>query len=293
MPRTLVLTPKLVPLSQVHLGSLIIDTTYPYQDAFVLSSPTDGQDYFASPSSAFNALLSRTKNTDFHVQLTTIFSTTFGWNIDESRQLDAVEEKLYELKGPLTWFEDLCSSFKTKTWLQQRLGAGDNIFLIVGLRTLLDPKLAIKAEYGYNTSLDANVPGDAVISAVTGTPINTGGNLDFGGGGNFKRGGKQNVGFEQQGEHVYAVHYKKVKFSWFARDRVSQASLDKKNVWIDLTLSRATEDAVGSDQQVTGGTQESSEKQIIQADLADQLGVAGEHIFTEGSEEIFVLPDED
>lgn len=284
MRQTLALVPKLIPRPHVKLGSLILIPGYPHQDAFHIKDAKKDTDYFDSPSKSFNTFLSQVHGTDLHTQITTLVSAAIGWSSDASRDLTSTVETLYQLTAPQAWFESLCTVPEARSWLQKQLAvSGRKIYLICGYRTLRDPDVSMTSKRGREVKFDATLPGDAAISAMAGVPIDTGGMLDASAGFAVERADEERVSYEQTGEFVYAVHYRRVKFSWLTTDRASTAYLDtsKPNMWLDLTKERAL-----------AGT-ESDSQLVVEANLSEELEMEGDHFFSPDSEETFVVLDDD
>ncbi|KAB5581173.1 hypothetical protein GE09DRAFT_464852 [Coniochaeta sp. 2T2.1] len=282
---SLLFTPKAVPISSVHIGSLIIDLRYPFQEPHRPSpAPQEPSDYFVAPYKSFRQLQSAFRKDETRAHVSQLAALNFARENNRAAELEALEGRAFELVAPLAWFEAACGRDDTRRWFERVRRVGADVFLVVGFRTLFNPRVKQSETRGSLFSADLTVP----LEMIGGVPPGvTGGVLDPGVGATRERRTERAVELELPGEMVYAVHYKRVRFETFKRRVLENSYLDRKNLWIDLSAVRSKSPAHGE------AAAADVEVAMLKADLVDNVGVWGEEDGGEGEgEDKFVLPED-
>lgn len=234
MASKLILTDVPFTLETIQLGSLIPNARYPHQDALAAKPATVDKDYTARKQKNFKTLLNSEHALSFSAYLTKLLSIEHDSGRKAHLELSSLEGVVYEMSQPKKWFKDLCTMAEVREWLQEGIDDGQDAFMITGFRTLKDAKLD---QHGYSsaqTKAQANIPvGDAIGAIAAGEVANVGTK------GSHISKQEQLDSAEMEGERIYAICYRKVKFRWHQRSSVDDAFLQSRNIWRTLSDTRS------------------------------------------------------
>ncbi|GFF94816.1 hypothetical protein IFM61392_09452 [Aspergillus lentulus] len=135
---TFIATNNLHAREDVPLASMVPDRRCPNQDALV-PIIVNGEDFSLSVDSQFSQALSIQTATQSLVkrQLARLFSKSNDKDI-ENYQVSANESRLYLLRQPNGIFRRICGLDHAKEWLQECYEYGQDVYFVVGYRTLLN-----------------------------------------------------------------------------------------------------------------------------------------------------------
>ncbi|KAF9872606.1 hypothetical protein CkaCkLH20_09785 [Colletotrichum karsti] len=264
-PSTLLLN-HLIPRDSIELGRLIVDPQYPAQDYFQ-PSPTVG---FETSSNAtvqqiedFEAVLSRTNNARIQAKILSL--VTLG-PISHSRTSSTTVKArtcvTRLLENPRDFLRDLCRDEVARTWLESEFQRqprtlmsggwrGRSVYLVCGFKSLTDARVSQTRGVENGTDIAAAAP--LPISPVPGV------GLDIEAGVGFTKASSASSEFTTSGEHVYAVQYRKLRFSAFSSRNVDNTFLESKNRWKVLI-------------DVRGGGNETAVEDGLEVDVDEPLG---------------------
>ncbi|KAL8372266.1 hypothetical protein RB595_001858 [Gaeumannomyces hyphopodioides] len=110
---------------------------------------------------------------------------------------------------------------------------GGNAYLVCAFETLTDATVSHHSRRGKDTGVSADVPVAAIATGGAGSlaaAVETGASSG------------ERLSYTAQGERVYAVVYRRVRFSWFAARSADSAYLDKGVRWKSMVGSRGDDD---------------------------------------------------
>ncbi|KAH8145693.1 uncharacterized protein LAJ45_10333 [Morchella importuna] len=169
--------------------------------------------------------------------------------------LTAPNATTYDLSNNETWFRDACKNPATREWLQNAIERRKNVYLIVGYRTASGASLKShgsgksSSDGGGSLPVRAFAPPGALNMAFP-NPA---------GSGRQSEDSVRKLQFEAVGEQVFAVLYRKVKFSWLSSRKVDNMNLEEGNRWKSVWEWRGA----------TGPSPEAEEDDILEAELTD------------------------
>ncbi|KAF2465629.1 uncharacterized protein BDR25DRAFT_85624 [Lindgomyces ingoldianus] len=235
MPRSILLSQFFLPLSAVSLGRFVISLDDPHQD---FHNPTSN----ASPNfteklqTQYNSINHSAKHQNVASQLTTFLSSSFSKRLKASIRITADQAKTYYLTNAGQWFRDAIKAQDTRDWIDRTIDEGEEIYVVVAYHTLVNARII--EQLGGQTSAGGNlaIPVSAALTASgVVVPFNVGDPELSGFCGRIEDEQKQ---FMAPGEQIYAVQYRKVRWSWFARNKVDKMTLSKKAWWERYDLPR-------------------------------------------------------
>ena len=234
MAGKLILTDVPFTLENIQLGSLIPNIRYPHQDALAVKTAIVGMDYTARKQKNFNTLLNSEHALSFSTYLTKLLSIERDSKRNAHLELSSLEGVVYEMSQPKKWFQDLCTKTEVQQWLQEGIDDGQDTFMITGFCTLKDAKLEKKGGSSTQTKIQANIPVAEAIGAVVASEV---ANVGVKGSHTSKQ--EQLDSAEMEGERIYAICYRKVKFKWHQRSSVNDAFLQSRNIWRTFSDTRS------------------------------------------------------
>ncbi|KAF9781450.1 hypothetical protein IL306_013446 [Fusarium sp. DS 682] len=226
-----------IPRDSVELGRLVLDPKYPDQDFCQPSFPSQPDDVL-SPNATkpsfdpdvatqrfenFQDIVQRARGTRLELNLTQLLSTT-PWNPVHSSSVTVTSPlcEIHQLRNSSAYFNRACQLNSVREWV------------------LTDARVELARQQGKDVNVAASVPA-ASIACAAGVPVppllDSG--LDVGGSLSLKSDSSENLKFTASGEHVFAVQYRKISFSWFSSQKVDKAYLEKGNRWKSYLSTRA------------------------------------------------------
>lgn len=193
-------------------------------------------------------------------------------------QVIAPKATLYYLRHPRKHFTDLCSDQETRKWIEVTLKYYP-IFLVVGLLTVTEAEVEYtKLKSTSKTSMESDITQGSASTSSNANPAHTS---------NVAEGGappQTSDRFIAPGERVIGIQYRKLRFKWFASDRVQSSTLDGDH-WIMF---------LGGDSRM-GGVRGDNYDGAIGADLEEtmvpddlELEGPGDSATIDGDEFVFI-----
>lgn len=138
--------------------------------------------------------------------------------------LTAANTTTYDLANSDNWFRDTCTQEASRRWLEAAIDQNKNVYLVVGFRTAQDASLTSSV----STTKDSGVRGSLPVGSIV--PLN---NVSLNPIAHGTQDGARatNLSFDTPGEQVFAVLYRKVKFSWLSSRKTENMKLEEGNRW--------------------------------------------------------------
>lgn len=218
----------------VVLGQLVGSVESPSQNSHTpLCSPLLADDHVQLQIEDFHDTLEHTKGSAFNLFLTQVFSAAFDKSTDTTTTVDAAVCKTYQLKNSDEYFSKICRSNGAREWLERSTKRRRDVFLVVGLRTVVDAQVTHMNSVSRNFSdcLDGSVARAITLALTAGALPPSHGTPNATVGLSRRNQYKTAGGFSAPGEQIYAVQYRKIEFSWFSGRNLDKASLEDGNRW--------------------------------------------------------------
>lgn len=247
MKKTTVIPGNLLPRQAVDIGHLVLNPKDPGSDFFnpaITSSenepPIVADDILVQHQYNFSHLLSTASGTGLHLVLTALLGLDRSNESENKTKIDSIRRTTYALANNGEVFKKICHLDAAKRYLERAYSRRKNVYLVVGLETLLDANL-----HQYNSSSKGSggeviAPGALITTAATGIPIPLGDVLDVGVGIKGTKKKEMLTSYFAEGEHIFAVQYRKIEFRWFSGGNVAEeANLKDCAVWKSFWMRSA------------------------------------------------------
>ncbi|KAH8728778.1 hypothetical protein GQ44DRAFT_701969 [Phaeosphaeriaceae sp. PMI808] len=236
MPRSILLSQFFLPLAAIELGRFVISFDEPHHD-FHDPLCTAGPDVTEKVQTQFDSNHHSARHRSGGSQLTGVLSSSFSKRLKSSIRVTAEEAKTYYLNNAGQWFRDAVKSEETRKWIERTIDEGEDIYIVVAYHTLLNTRITeqLQGQSAAGGTLAIPVSTALAASGVV-VPFTNAVDPGFGG----SRGTMENEQrqFEAPGEQIYAVQYRKVRWTWFSSKKVDKMTLAKKAWWESYDRSR-------------------------------------------------------
>lgn len=238
MSLTSLILDRPIPRDFIELGRLVLDPKYPNQD---FCQPSLESDAATQRFENFQETLERSRNTRLEIKLLSLLSLTPSAPRKSSTTITSRLCVIHQLREPNAYFSRACGEESVRSWLEEgSRSLYDNVYLVCGFKTLTDAEVAVSRSNGAEIEVSAGVSG-SLITAAAGVPlpILTDSGLDVSVGFSSANERSGSSGYTATGEHVYAVQYRKIKFSMFSSRKAEKAYLERGNRWKSFVGARA------------------------------------------------------
>lgn len=231
MSSTSLLLDRPIPRDHIELGRLVLDPKYPNQD---FCQPPLPSDVTTQNFENFQGTLNHSRNTRLEVKLLSLL--TLAHSAPGKSSTTSITSRLCvicQLRDPNAYFSGACSEENVRRWLEEgSRGLYNSVYLVCGFKTLTDAEVAVSRSDGASVDLTAGIPA-SLVAAASGLPlpILADPGLDVSVGVSSANESSKTTGYTATGENVYAVRYRKIKFSVFSSRKVEKAYLERGNRW--------------------------------------------------------------
>ncbi|KAI0378875.1 hypothetical protein F5Y04DRAFT_142121 [Hypomontagnella monticulosa] len=292
-----------IPVESIQLGRLVLDPKYPdhdfiqpYFDEVSESSspePSSGQtrnqetpsfipDIATQRLQNVSDIVEHARGTRLELNLLNLLSFAASkFPHTTSTSITNISSSLCiirQLRNTSDYFTAVCKQPLVRDWLQREsMRFSPNVYMICGFRTLVDARVEQSSNRSADLEMSTAIPA-SLIAAAAGAPIIIPTiDMDLSAGLTTYRISKETAKYTANGEQVFAVQYRKVRFSRFSAKRLDKAYLERGNRWHSLLQSRA------------GQGIDNAAVDVVEAELDETLSPAD----LLGEYETFVLDDEE
>ncbi|OCK73528.1 hypothetical protein K432DRAFT_410619 [Lepidopterella palustris CBS 459.81] len=229
MPSTFVIQDPVVPLGNLRLGRLVLDIHNAHQD-FIDPECNEEPQYTVSTHDHFKRIIDSSEGSMIANSLSTLVSFARNRETTNTKSLIAPKASTYSMLNSGSWFRQVCKLPQARTWMQEAIANGEDIYLIVGYKTVLDAEIVEKTV----AKTDGKVQG----TGKTGFDV-----LGISSDGTTATLGQNQNSIDEHtssatGEQVYAVQFRKVQFKWFSGGSIENSFLEKGNRWKVYSATR-------------------------------------------------------
>ncbi|KAJ5404021.1 hypothetical protein N7509_003892 [Penicillium cosmopolitanum] len=228
--RSSVLLPQFfLPPSAIKLGRFVTNIDEPHRDYLDprLEKTFSIIEKVATQYDSADSLRNQRK---FGSELTAFLSSTVSSRMNTSIHINTKQVKTYYLDNNGQWFRDIVKSEDVRKWIERTIDEGEDIYVVVGYHTVLDARIAEQSRE--QKALDGNlaIPISSALLA-TGVVAPFGELADPRLAGSSGRAEDLQRQFVAQGEQIFAVQYRKVRFRFLSSKSVDNATLAKEARW--------------------------------------------------------------
>lgn len=143
--------------------------------------------------------------------------------------VDSASGHMYMLGDASLWFDNLVAQERTRRWIEERALSNKKFFLIVGLKTLVNPSIATATGKGRTLGGEADL--SAVVAAAGGGLVGLVGNQ--GPSLSAARESSRTVETKQAlpGERICSIDYRVIKTKWFSSKAAQPFDVSKTRSW--------------------------------------------------------------
>lgn len=274
MRSTTLIRHEFLPVDSVRLGRLVRNVDEPQSDYLDPDCDLHPESVIVKPHLGYEEMQENTTDKTFTAVLTRLVSATRTKRNKMYTQVTTDRVTTYQLGNSGSWFKAAIKTEATREWVKESIDQGDDTYLVVGYDTMLDARVVEGAVEEMESSAQLEIPVTTSLAAA-GIMLPLGDIADPGvAGNNLKKQGIQRR-FIATGEQICAVQYRRIRFKWFSSRDLDRAVLEKENRWKIYWNIRGQEE----------GTND-----VLEADLQDELELAGDHEkYTSDTEDEFLF----
>ena len=221
-----------IPVKRLDIGTFVTNASDPLQEEKHKPSKIDPQIVNIEVLN-YNEILSNSKSKSIQALLTNYLSASASSSNADTATLTSWKAASYQLEDSNSWFRTVCADPDTQKWLAEQIGRESDVYLLVGSRTLFDGNVEVERKQAVHKAVKAKVP----VDKITGLPLG----LDAGGEASSSSSQGSTRKFMTQGESIWALQYRKIKFKWFFSKSVDEAFLEAGSRW-KIVGQRSDED---------------------------------------------------
>ncbi|KAB2569981.1 hypothetical protein DBV05_g11365 [Lasiodiplodia theobromae] len=252
MAGTNILLSHLLPGNAVELGRLVLSVHYPEQDFYQSppdSTALDPTNILTQHLHDFQQTLEQTASTGFKAYLSTLLSGGRSTSTGTKISLATASCTTRQLLNSSAHLDRLCATRPARFWLERALRRAQDVFLVTGIKTVVDAAVTDEASRGAELQGKVQAP-LSMAAAGAGVPLPIDGMLDVGVEASRARTEANSASFTAPGEQIFAVQYRKLRFARFKRKEVDDARLEEGNRWKMYLGGRGEEE--DEDEQIVG-----------------------------------------
>lgn len=252
-----VLVPQtFLPLDSIKIGRFVLSVDDPQSDYLDL---VDEAEIIVKQHDNYTGQATSETDKSFSSALTSLVSASRTRQKNAFMRITTSLVKTYQMSNSGLWFKKSLQDEKTRTWIEQAVKQGDDIYLVVGYHTMLDAQVTGGGAATSEIGGSIQVPITATLAA-TGVVIPLGGIVDPEFAGKSKHSHGEQQQFVAPGEQICAVQYRKLRFKWYSSHDLDSAVLGP-NQWKMYWNNRGQEAGVND---------------VVEPELQDDLELEGD-----------------
>lgn len=245
----------LLPHDSVALGRLVRNANRPHQNYIDPLPPRPGPaESHIVHHTNFSETRKFSKDSSVRFSLGELVQLVSKNDNTSTATLTAPNTTTYDLSNSDDWFRDTCKQEDSRRWLEEAIDKNQNVYLVVGFRTAQHASLTSSV----STKKASRAAGELPLRSLAPLTLLDPALLSPIGGGTQSRGRAIDLAFEAPGEQVFAVLYRKVKFSWLSSRKTKNMKLEVGNRWKSVWEWRGPNDMAEDD-----------EDDVLEAELTD------------------------
>lgn len=246
----------LLPNESVKIGRLVLDFENPEDDCYdpVTEFPIENE-ITSSKLEGFHDIGGQEKTSTFRIFLTKLLAGSFNIQGNVETEVESAVCTTYRLKNSGNYFETTCKSSAARKWLGQAIRRGRKVYLVVGIKTLSEAQITIRVKQSIAGEAKLDI---SELLART-IPVGSGNAIDVGASVSGIAASNKTLRFMAPETQIYAVQFRKVRFSFFSPGNLDKAQLQRGNRWEVYLGGRGDG---GADQVVEAQVQESSSVEV-------------------------------
>ena len=234
-----VILPRFVPQDAVKLGRFTTSIDNPHQNYHdpPWTKPTLAVN---SPLESYIGVHQRASSSGFASALRSLMSIGFSKRAKKKLHITADQVMTSALDNSDGRFKEATRLPATRSWIEQQIDQGNNIYMIVGFHTVTNARIIQESCLGAAAEGQVQLPA-ALPLAAAGVIVPLGNIIDPSVGGHRRVFDGAQSQFLVRGEQVCALQYRKIRHSWLSSKRVDKSRLSQP-WWFSVEKWRGEEE---------------------------------------------------
>ena len=176
----------------------------------------------------------------------------------DNSNIEIISERVttHLLSNYRAWFADIIQQEPTRKWIEDAL-TSKKIYMVVDYHTMLNPRVSESRNSGQTDAINGSIPISVAVAAGIGVMLPSD-VVDPTVDASRRKSGAASQRFEDEGESVFAVMYRELKFRRYSKRQLQGKPLGP-NMWIKYSSFRG----------VTRGPVKSKEEEENLADILE------------------------
>ncbi|KAF4344169.1 hypothetical protein FBEOM_1891 [Fusarium beomiforme] len=215
------------PRESVQLGRVVTTIKSP-QNSYYPAGRHQFQDgdIHSVVSKDFYDLRQKSKGSKLEAVLTSVASLLFRTDHDLTTSIDDTICITYFLDNVDRKFSEMCKEKEAREWFEDAFRKRRHVYMVTAIQTLSDAKMSLASDNTGEGRGEVKIP----VSNVAGNPT-TATPLDPKLVAEYRAKKHRETGFVGEGEQIYAIQYRKVKWELFSSRDMGQSFLEEGNRW--------------------------------------------------------------
>ncbi|KAI8710441.1 hypothetical protein NCS52_01574300 [Fusarium sp. LHS14.1] len=165
MTRSIILTPFFLPQDSIKLGRFVTRIDHPHQNHH--DPPSTGQPrVLISLLDSYTGDHETASRSAFTTSITSLLSAGFSKRAKTKICVATDRVKTYTLDNSDSWFDEAIGLAATRCWIERALDRGEDIYMIVGYRTVTDASVSQASILGSSAEGQTTVPATLSLAAA-------------------------------------------------------------------------------------------------------------------------------
>ena len=234
MPKLILASWPLPPLSAFAIGGLITDLARPYTDVVMgdVENVDLEKDCIVSTLDNFTESLANTTQGSVLARISQLLSMSYSGSGTTTSSIMADQSTLYELRNPQARFQRLLTDERTRGWIQeQHFEEGTTIHFVTAFQTATNLRVSKNHDHTKSATAESTMSQEGCIALPA--------CVDFKVHGEQSSSGRDKEASSHSGERVFAFSVQKVIVSPIDK---SKFKLERQNMWKVVADSRSAHD---------------------------------------------------
>ncbi|KAF4427471.1 hypothetical protein FACUT_9588 [Fusarium acutatum] len=217
----------LFPRESVQLGRLVTTIKSP-QNSYYPAGKKQFQegDIYSVVNKDFYDLRQKSKDSKLQAVLTSVASLLFQTEEHLDTKIQDTICLTYFLDNADTKFKEMCKDKVAREWFEDAFKKRRHVYMVTAIQTLIDANMSLDSNTAGKGEVEVKIPASKVLGEPTGAAP-----LDPKLVAQHRARKHRETGFVGQGEQIYAIQYRKVKWQLFSSHNMETAFLEEGNRW--------------------------------------------------------------
>ncbi|KGQ09543.1 hypothetical protein BBAD15_g5118 [Beauveria bassiana D1-5] len=215
------------PRDGVQLGRLVTNVKLPHSSYYPQGKQSFLKgDIYSVVNRNFHHLRSNSRGTVLEAVFTRLASLLFRNTSDLEAKITNTICVTYYLDSPDGKFASMCKSKAARAWFEDAYRKRKVVYMVTGIQTLTDANMELSGTATGKEAASLTVPVSGVSDKIATVDV-----IDPRLSAERHTERHRETGFVAEGEQIYAIQYRKIKFNLFSAQNMDEAYLEEGNRW--------------------------------------------------------------